>query len=574
MKMRALTISIEHIFWCFLLLGGCIFLFHPSILHIFRSVAAHFELFHGILIALIVGIALKNERAHKWKIQLAPIHVHTKGSLILIIAIVAYLLSERWIGIHAVSNFLMLLGAYGLLSFFIPPRTWSKNAIPFLLVMLLIPSFGLIGNLVDTYLGFPLRIITAHWIAQFVEMLGASYVSSETILIIENEAMQVDVQCSGVRSLWYGCIFFLAVIWLEPRRKTYGVLALGLLFSALLVAANTLRILMIVWVHALLKQPDVAAFIHRPIGVIGFIFCCMSVWWLMKKIPVKGEKEENEELERAVTARDKIETNEGRLKDRQEGSREDMPMIDSSLIKRVTEEKGRKDVPITEPSPNLREKKNRLHSHYIWQEIALGILMIGIGTYQSFPSPPAVNEITPIAFEQEALHISAIPLTQKEALFFQQSNCPAYKFSFDYENLTGSFLVAGKGNWRSHHHPKLCLQANGLKVGKEATFLLDQAFPIRWMEVKNQDYSACYWFQHNDYVTEDYAARIWSEISGKSQGWVMVSMLFDKQIDWNHQSANNIMNLIRAQVYQWIAATEEGESEEFKQQHQKHLTEL
>lgn len=53
----------------------------------------------------------------------------------------------------------------------------------------------------------------------------------DTILILENGVSQIDLPCSGVKSLWTGLLFLLAATWLERRPLNLRWLLTGLVLT-------------------------------------------------------------------------------------------------------------------------------------------------------------------------------------------------------------------------------------------------------------------------------------------------------------------------------------------------------
>jgi hypothetical protein len=62
--------------------------------------------------------------------------------------------------------------------------------------------------------------------------------------------------------------------------------------------------------------------------------------------------------------------------------------------------------------------------------------------------------------------------------------------------------------------------------------LINPDFPLRLVSLsagqKRYRYTAVYWLQAQDRITDDYSTRIWSDLSPDHQTWVLVTILFDK----------------------------------------------
>ncbi|MCP4133104.1 MAG: exosortase O [bacterium] len=337
----------------------------------------------------------------------------------------------------------------------------------------LIPTILLIqtlpfGNYLDTYLGFPLRIFSAGMVEQVLGAMNIPSVSQETIIIIENSASQVDLSCSGLKGIWSGLIFFFAVTWLERKPVTLGWTIRLALFLFTLTAFNTLRILILVIVDTVIRAPEAAARIHVPLGIIGFIFSCVFAWLML----------------------------------RQGGGKTGSPV----LIR-------------PRPIPGSLVL------------ILAAFLLTGIFLHQR-PEPlpfttAGVRLDLPAQFQAKE-----IPLTPMESsLLTKEQGDAAFKFKFTWEKkLTGTLLVAVNRNWRSHHDPQVCLTSGGLKIERSATMLINNTFPVKALDFRDQKLSAVYWFQSPSFITEDFSARVWAQLTKKEEHWALVSILFDRPI--------------------------------------------
>jgi hypothetical protein len=61
-------------------------------------------------------------------------------------------------------------------------------------------------------------------------------------------------------------------------------------------------------------------------------------------------------------------------------------------------------------------------------------------------------------------------------------------------------------------------------------------------------YSAAYWLQSADKVTEDYAVRIWDDLAPQPQPWVLVTVLFDQPVDFDTSDTRELFNTLRETV--------------------------
>ena len=96
-------------------------------------------------------------------------------------------------------------------------------------------------------------------------------------------------------------------------------------------------------------------------------------------------------------------------------------------------------------------------------------------------------------------------------------------------------LVITSNTWRAHHRPERCFQVYGLTVENSYTILTDAGSPIRYLSLGDGSdqslYTAVYWFQSRDQITDDYATRIWADMALEQQTWVLVTVLMDEPLD-------------------------------------------
>ncbi|MGQ0604276.1 MAG: hypothetical protein ACT4QE_21545, partial [Anaerolineales bacterium] len=89
--------------------------------------------------------------------------------------------------------------------------------------------------------------------------------------------------------------------------------------------------------------------------------------------------------------------------------------------------------------------------------------------------------------------------------------------------------------WRAHHRPERCFEVFGLKVDDSHTWLARAGFPLRVVAVSDDAgknaHSAVHWFQSASRTTDDYATRIWADVTPAPERWVLVSILFDEVVE-------------------------------------------
>ncbi|MEY2856537.1 MAG: hypothetical protein RLZZ74_846 [Cyanobacteriota bacterium] len=383
-----------------------------------------------------------------------------------------------------------ILGSYGLIGLFISAATWYRGLSLATITACVLPFLVAFNS----GLGFPVRVITAHAVAQALSEFQLSAVSSHDIIVMENGIAQVDLPCSGMKSLWTGTVFLLGATWLESRQLGFRWLLVAISNILFLIAANIIRVLILVITIEVLEQKQIADVIHLPLGIVGFIFASGLTWALLQKVPRNS------------------------------------PNL--SIIADISEQKSTNQ-------PNHRFNYQRLLSIVI----ILGVL----GQFK-----PLTEHISLKSLDLSSEIITAtLPLTAAETDFFASPANPlVQKLSFQSDRLTGSMLMVASDTWQSHHPPELCFLGNGFKVDSMSSIVLNDSIHARWLSLQNGKLSAVYWFQGDEITTDDFVARIWDHISHRNKTWVLVSVLFDEAESPDSTEIKNLSNSIYQTINQ------------------------
>jgi exosortase O len=135
------------------------------------------------------------------------------------------------------------------------------------------------------------------------------------------------------------------------------------------------------------------------------------------------------------------------------------------------------------------------------------------------------------------------------------------RWRFTAPGLSGSLLFVTSDTWRAQHRPERCFTVYGLEVQESRLHLVAPDFPLRWLALGTPGegaaqysaaplYSAAYWLQSSERVTDDYAARIWDDMAPRPQTWVLVTALFDAPVDPASPAAQALFTALRASVVQ------------------------
>ena len=134
-------------------------------------------------------------------------------------------------------------------------------------------------------MGFYLRLITADAAAQILAVFGHASYGAHDVLIFDNGIAQVDLPCSGLKSLFTGTGFFLIASLILRRAVSLKWLMGYGVFAGLLILANTVRVTLLVWVLEVLEQRALAETIHMPLGLMLFCLVCLGGIFILLKIP-------------------------------------------------------------------------------------------------------------------------------------------------------------------------------------------------------------------------------------------------------------------------------------------------
>jgi len=373
----------------------------------------------------------------------------------------------NWLlNIEQFSVLFLILGTYGVLGLFLDLQRWTKGLAIAALVACIFPFVPPLGR--AGFGGLPTRLLTAHLVEHFLTSARIAAISSHDIIVLENGIAWIDLPCSGIKSLWMGSLLLLAATGLERRKLGWRWLGVAIANLLFLFSANAARVLLLVLIADVARQPDLAAIAHLPLGLLGFILACGASWGLLQTVP----KSKPQALQSAIVAK---------------------------------------------PLPQKL------------QPIFLASILVLAITAQLVPARVA-PQIAQIHWP-EAFITESIPLTPAEQRFFNtEPGTIPEKRRFARGNLSGSILTVANTSWRIYHPPELCIASNGLKVdGMEQVQLAPEVLG-RWLSLRDGQLSAAYWLQSPQETTDDFFASLGRNIFAHKQPWVLVSVLFDRAL--------------------------------------------
>jgi exosortase O len=303
---------------------------------------------------------------------------------------------------------------------------------------------------------------------------------------------QVDLPCSGVKSLWTGMLFLIAATWIERRPLNLRWILTALIFVALLFTANLARVGVLVTVGQVVGWRLAAEMLHVPLGVLGFAAACAAAVILLRLWPASQE------------------------------IRDCLP-----------------------PGPLARARAGwrvgNLQSHLmpqrpIWLAPALAAAILVMALIYT-PRPHTGLTQSPPAWEFPAgLVTEPMPLKPDEIEWLTRDGAEsADRQRFEWRGITGSMILITSTTWRAQHRPERCFEVYGLSLDDSHTYLVTPNFPVRFVSLSDGDghvlSSATYWLQSAERTTDDYGTRIWADLAPKRQRWVLVTILFDGVYD-------------------------------------------
>lgn len=455
--------------------------FLPTYKWIYAAFFGLYDQINLVLLILLLTLFFYQYRSQKRVLEF-HFQFKTFPFLLLIGSVVGYLIMFNAWNINLALALFFLLYLFGLLGLFVNSKTWAKAIIPFFLLSMTLPF----GSLMDVYIGFPLRLAAVDFIEKMFSSFGISNVAKDSIITIENNATQVDFSCSGLKGIWAGLLFYFSLTWMENLRINLLWLGNMALLLVSLIAANMIRIALIVWLSVVMQKPEMAQAIHSALGVIGFVFSCALVYFITRtnffiRFNKKG-------LQFSWTIKN--------------------PLKNSALISKV-------------------------------MAGLLFLLMIPGIYFLQKPQAQVKPDKLQLSWS-EYFSAEALALNPKEELFLSNQGGQGHKISFENNGLQGSILIIKSGGWRSHHNPEYCIKAGGNKIMHISTVRLNDATSLKWLKV-NEASSACYWFQGPDGSTDDFSTRIWAEILGKQNDWLLVSVVFNNETEFDNDSVQETL---------------------------------
>jgi len=439
--------------------GLTLCLFFPPLEWFFRQLVI--EPINGMIFLMLPVVWFFRPRV---SLQLFPVHFSLVPGLLFSLSIVAYLANENHLGIHIFSAVLFIVAIYSLLGLVLPSAQWRALFLPACLLVVVLPFSGYL----DIYLGYPLRLLCANLSGEALRLLGFTSISNESIILIEERAANVDLDCSGIKGIWMGGIFYLLLSIIEEHRISWRWLMIGIGFITCLLIANVMRIVLLVLLGAIGGFYQFADIVHQCLGLLGFGFSCVLAWGALR---------------------------------------------------------------VSRPHRLINVVESELCVKFSKKIVAffVGGLLLALWLHEPYQTNEVKS---PLSVELSAdLKPQHLALSRLERDFFANNQASVYKFRFDFESINGSALIVSSRYWKAQHEPHNCYLSQGFSLGFEGTWLLTNKSAVHFLRIDESGKTAVYWFQSADRITPDYSARVIDGVLAPHKNWLMVSLLLNRHID-------------------------------------------
>jgi exosortase O len=417
------------------------------------GLSSHFDLLSAFLLALILffwvkegnGFQLKRLIFNPWAFSLS------------LLSMVLLLVVKNQSTINIFGFFLSLTMAYGLLGALINPANWRAGLVPFGLLLMTLPF----GRHLDVFIGYPLRVASVNAAFYSLKPLLPNLSTLSSLLVIENQASHVDMDCSGLKGLWVATLLYFLITWLENARiGLRWFLGLALLWLYLMLG-NFLRVVVLSLIHLYLKNPALDPWVHHSLAIFFLLSAAGLAYYFLRYLRTKSN----------------------------------LAVADA-------------------PKASYPQKI------VVPYALLSALMLIGLWVPAFAKTPSSQGSIKVVEkIVETGWHSTELSAPEKRV--FGKEGVMGHKFTKGDNQL----IVVFNGDWRSQHKPELCYELTGNELSSIKTTFIKPQFPIRVMHFKNRPEKAFYWFQTGALVTDDLAQKVWQQVSGRQQTWTQVSML-------------------------------------------------
>ncbi len=454
-----------------------------------------------IVLAIVLVLFFVQFRKERWQLRLDVLpQIFWPGLSLVLIGSILYLLAERFLDINTLSASLFGLATYGLIGLWMSPRRWLAGLPAALLLIGTLPF----GEHLQTFVGYPMRIATAEIVQGGLHASGIQSIGVDTILVFESGLAQIDIPCSGIKSLWTGMLFLIAATWIEKSAINLRWFGIAAMMGILLFMANVARVAALVVIGQIAGWELVAEWLHVPLGVLAFgIVCAITLLFIKRQ--------------------------------------------------------GSSGFPVNFKAGKLSQEKGNDSSGVIKRPIWLApLLAVGIAGMAVIYTPRPIPVLAQTAIHWRfpaAMRVQVDPLSPRLFQWVTQDGAEfADRWDFAWEDdsskINGSLMFLTSNTWRGQHRPERCFEVQGITIENSRTVLFDDEFSAQLVLVRGgtEQATALYWLQNGNRATDDFATRIWSDLASERQPWVLVTLLLDDVYPTDSAAMRNIAELVRATV--------------------------
>jgi exosortase len=259
-------------------LGAFALLFWPTFVWMAQRFEAHDSFYsHGWLIPLASGWLVWQRRA---LLRTLPLEPDLRGLLVLLPAAAVHVFATWW-HLGFVSGFAMLAVVTALVWMLCGTRALWTLRFPLAFLLFMVPLPGIL--LITT--SFKMKLMAASLATPVLKALGIPAVQAGSTIQLPGLSVVVDDTCSGLRSLI--SLLALATLWtafLPPGSARRPKLLLVASAIPIALAANMVRIVVLVLLAAIYGPNVARGFIHYGSGLVVFGVALACLAWLARRL--------------------------------------------------------------------------------------------------------------------------------------------------------------------------------------------------------------------------------------------------------------------------------------------------
>lgn len=241
----------------------------------FLNLTLHFDALHAVLLICIAAVWLKSINIKNFNF-----YTSSKAAVVLMCAsLLALILLKIFSPIRLFGFVFTMLFLYGLLGFLQSPRSWVKGLIPFGLLLMTLPF----GRHLDVFIGYPLRMLSVDACYAVLKPFVPKLNTNASLLILENRASHIDMDCSGLKGLWIGLICLFTIGWVEKQAKLSKWFAVVFFMVTWLIMGNILRIMLLTLIHIVWVKPELDVLVHHAASVFFLISCVGGMYFILRQ---------------------------------------------------------------------------------------------------------------------------------------------------------------------------------------------------------------------------------------------------------------------------------------------------